>query len=873
MKKKDALGDWLVLRMSYTAEDPVDRIDFLMNTQKEVWRSPVSAEEKESWLNLLLNQGYYQLFDGDIIGSIDAYESANSYYRQHPITGFDVAEYLYKPLGNNYTRLGDYSSALYIQKMGLEYALKNRKSDQTASFYNNLAISYRWLGKLGEAEKMALEGISISRSDNALFALLKCTLADIYFEMGKIKESEINNDEALRILNRKRLTPNEQYWLLSAFTLAGEIAIKKENTDKALGYFQIGLDLIQKDFRGGRRREKANLLNRMAKVFLEKGNAGKSMKLFNESLETLISNYNGEERQTIQPEWLYAENRLYDALEGRSKAFTQLGKPEKALSDMILALRTGDISRRIITSESDKIKLQTNLTNLSETALNTSYHLWGQGKGDRYGEIMLELTEQSKARVLMEEMLKNQSRLASSGDSLYRRRIFLQQAIAQYERELIMSAGETRNLAENKSRAVYQLALLEKELSKKYPGLNRNSADTKIVANTLLQRIPDDVMVMDYFLGKNTGYNLLLEHNKITGIFRLENADKWKERIQKFTQEFFRKGPTAMMNRPEDFYHESNELFRYLVPSVSLSRKKRLLIIPNDVIGYLSFEALICNGKYADNIKNWPFLIKYVPVSYAYSLGTWELPLANNDNQLFSGFFITKAGNGNAELPAAKLEEQYLSEKLSGDFFQNKGASLKAFSSAVAQSNVLHISTHSYPYGDEHIPALEMADGNYFLFQLAGEKKMPGLVVMSACRTADGLLASGEGVLSLSRGFSAAGTNGTIAGLWNVNDNAAAEQMVSFYENLLQNGNPENALNLMKLDWLTRDHSNPALLLPYYWAGMIYTGKPQKIILQQLTFWDKYGLWVLSVTGVLLMVLLWGLLRKDGHRKYVMNDE
>jgi CHAT domain-containing protein len=94
------------------------------------------------------------------------------------------------------------------------------------------------------------------------------------------------------------------------------------------------------------------------------------------------------------------------------------------------------------------------------------------------------------------------------------------------------------------------------------------------------------------------------------------------------------------------------------------------------------------------------------------------------------------------------------------------------------------------------------------------------LVVLSACDTGKGALASGQGVYGLRRSFLVAGAETLVTSLWSVSDAATGELMVSYYQKLVKEkkgrvGAMEEAIEEMKQ---RRPH-------PYYWAPFIVIGR------------------------------------------------
>lgn len=96
------------------------------------------------------------------------------------------------------------------------------------------------------------------------------------------------------------------------------------------------------------------------------------------------------------------------------------------------------------------------------------------------------------------------------------------------------------------------------------------------------------------------------------------------------------------------------------------------------------------------------------------------------------------------------------------------------------------------------------------------------LVTLSACETALGRDAGGEGLLSLTRAFHYAGARSVLASLWRVDDQATSVLMQRFYENIKAGAPKDEALRRAQVA-TSREagHSHP-----YYWAAFQLSGAP-----------------------------------------------
>ncbi|MEP7012490.1 MAG: CHAT domain-containing protein [Acidobacteriota bacterium] len=93
------------------------------------------------------------------------------------------------------------------------------------------------------------------------------------------------------------------------------------------------------------------------------------------------------------------------------------------------------------------------------------------------------------------------------------------------------------------------------------------------------------------------------------------------------------------------------------------------------------------------------------------------------------------------------------------------------------------------------------------------------LVTLSACETALGLEAQGEGLLGLTRAFHYAGARTVLSSLWSVSDRSTAELMRRFYAHLGAGEPKDRALALAQREMLAG-----AFHHPYHWAAFQLDG-------------------------------------------------
>ncbi|HLZ86671.1 MAG TPA: tetratricopeptide repeat protein, partial [Puia sp.] len=169
-RAKDDLGGWIYEQIQWVAEAPAGRSALLIHAVDDAWRHPRTEPEVQAWLDLLTNEGYFQLLNGAIVPSTDAYTAAYEWARRHQevVDPSSLLENILKPLGNNYTRLGDYEQALFIHEKALAIALAGADKEALAGVYSNLANTCSNMGQPARARDYCRQGLAVADRHSAL---------------------------------------------------------------------------------------------------------------------------------------------------------------------------------------------------------------------------------------------------------------------------------------------------------------------------------------------------------------------------------------------------------------------------------------------------------------------------------------------------------------------------------------------------------------------------------------------------------------------------------------------------------------------------------------------------------------------------------
>ena len=133
--------------------------------------------------------------------------------------------------------------------------------------------------------------------------------------------------------------------------------------------------------------------------------------------------------------------------------------------------------------------------------------------------------------------------------------------------------------------------------------------------------------------------------------------------------------------------------------------------------------------------------------------------------------------------------------------------------------DVLHLACHGQFRSDNPLfSALRLADGWFTVRDAYGLKLDNALVTLSACETGANVVAPGDELIGLARGFFSAGARSVLLSLWMVDDETTDQMMVDFYEETRRGRSLSASLRAAQLKMLKeRPH-------PFFWSPFVLVG-------------------------------------------------
>ena len=291
-----------------------------------------------------------------------------------------------------------------------------------------------------------------------------------------------------------------------------------------------------------------------------------------------------------------------------------------------------------------------------------------------------------------------------------------------------------------------------------------------------------------------------------------------------------------------------NALLKDPLSKLSHEKIRKLIIVPDGVLGNLSF------GAFIDPQSNTYVFEKYI-ISYTYSMTTYQMLYDLQRDMAEKGMyqskqfmtFIANYDEAKDALPQLTREAQELTTRHFKNGMVFPKATKNEFADHAPKADFLHlvahgklepeVMSHYLAFSKEIFDASKsgsksiQADVSNHLTvaDIASMTLKARIVVLGSCNTGRNTIQGSYGISTIARAFSAAGCLGLVATLNSVSDNQTAKIHRYFYENLIEKQQPTDvALTYALRRYLVearKDKEKSHLMRPHFWANVVFVGK------------------------------------------------
>ncbi|MEZ5043956.1 MAG: CHAT domain-containing tetratricopeptide repeat protein [Saprospiraceae bacterium] len=851
---------------------------------------------------------------GNYIDAIKRYESAKDLIeKKGSKDGLLMAEVLNK-LGNYYREIKEFGKAEgYLREaLGIRKNILGNWNLKIADSYVNLGHCMNYIGDFDKALDFHQQALAI-RTD--LLPSFHPKIAQCYNNIGLCLDDKKEYDQALKAYHQAIEGYTVSYGkdhrdIADVYLNIGNIYGKLESIDTFIYYQTLALNIWLKTYEPDHPLI-ALAYNNLANAYDEQGNSEKAFQLFQKSLAIRISKY-GEIHPDVAAiyfnmglSYCWKEN-WSKAMETFQKCFRALNyKPGylptfQQVNDPILLLRllqivpeiplhayreSGEIGQLLEASsyfeQSDllidflrtsyeavgsKLMLANTAQDIYDTAIEITLALGELTNDKNYLRQAFQFSEKSKGILLLDALKKTEAGSFSGiPASTIAELKSIESDIGEMEKQRFLaweSKAEINNtLVDSLSNLIFQqkeaLSKLIRNIEEKYPQYYNLRYATSTIPIDWLQEnlLRPKQTIIEYFLGNNYLQIFVINKNDfntkriaITPEFR-----RALETINHSIRSFPYVSSTDLPKVIRQYASSANYLYTFLIAPIKTLIEETLIIIPDEELGFLSFETLLSSLPDSLSLfKTYPFLVKDYTISYNYSTGLFKEMVEHKNKKKLKPYlgFAPEFYDGNAKnLSNLKYNyEEVLGAKKSvgGQILFSHEATKSNFLQQQAVYKIIHLATHgkaNNTAGDYSFLAFsenaeeQGDDALLYVREIYNLSTNAEMVVLSACETGTGELQKGEGIASIARSFSYAGAKSLIATQWSVDDKATSRLMHLFFDNIKRGLPKDLALRQAKLTFIETGSSKN--IHPFFWASFIPIGN-----MEQLSFrseWHSSG--------------------------------
>ncbi|MCD4664782.1 MAG: CHAT domain-containing protein, partial [Bacteroidales bacterium] len=813
--------------------------------------------------NIYLNFGRFLNISGDLYNALDYYNKAESIYLSKFGNEYSGLAPLYFNKGSIFILLNDINKALSYHEQALE--LYKNNINPTNSIFNkldgNFGLIYKKLGKYDIAIDFYQNSLEGNSNSETIVITLR-NLADCYFKTEDTSRAELYYTTAID--KSESLLGKDHIQTANSYLSYGSFCSNTEKYSKVFKLLNQSYKIFHNKF-GSKNRDVSNVLTQMGNHFSNIKNYQQSLNYLQLALISFIEDFNNTNIY-VNPlfEKIEPDINVFNSFYNKSFSFYNYYNTSHNIQDLTACLESSNITIQLIEKirssfegEESKLLVTNDMDNIFNLAIIASIEMYELTNEAKFINTAFEYSEKGKAAVLLSSIRELEAlQVGNIPEDILLKEKILKKELNSYKNKIYEEGQKIspdslklvawkKALFKKQANYVSLISSFEKNYSDYYD-LKYNFG--VVCMKDIQQQLSQAEALIEYKIADSVLISFFISADTIILLKSLLNDD-FSEQIENFIS-LINKFPN-ISNSNEDFNKFSklsSDLYNILLKPIELSsRYKDLIIIPDDILGYLSFDALISDKPEFEkaDYRKLEYFIKAHSISYSYSgslLFKHQLKKKNNKKLLAMAPTYNAIISDNLQINERDIRKnlnslEYTSSEVEsinsvfrGKTLIGESATEYNFKSKAGKYNILHFAMHTLI--NDKVPLASklvfsyyndtVEDGFLNTYEIYNLDLNAELAVLSACETGIGKLSKGEGIMSLARGFMYAGVPGIVMTLWAVEDIAGAQIITEFYINLKKGLKKDVALRNAKLVYL--ESANQLEAHPYFWAAYVQIG-------------------------------------------------
>jgi CHAT domain-containing protein len=809
---------------------------------------------------------------------------------------------LYGNFGSYYFSKGDYTKAkIFFGKAESFYKTSlSSLSDNYINLLNNLAITYGMLEFHEKEDEYYEKGIVISLNiKSSLAYVLISNYANVLGDNGNSKKGESLLFEVLGRATPKEGEVSRDYFELLDF-YANYLREYKISTESSLKYYKKCMEYLDNN------RQDNALKNRVSIGYslslLLAGEPDKALEiiqslLFSDSkADKKINIYENPPIETIKPDRvsikiLKTKHKILKAIYQKSQVVETL---QAAAGTSELLISVIEKMRINISEEDSRLILGDRNRDCYLDAIDDFNLLYSKTDEKIYIEKAFEYSEKSKVAGLLSstrEIKASQLHIPPEISDLEKA---LQNDIrllnARLTEEILKERPDTTLMSRWNDNLLTSTRLRDSLIlvfEKKFPDYFTIKYNTKVASIADIPKIVGSSgNYINYILSDSLLYVFVVNKKNQHLLTLPVDSSVLNRDIRQFR---------SLISRPslsddaraefKEFQSIGYDLYKILIDPVKpYLISDKIIISPDNILSYIPFETIPTSAASGDKImyNTMKYLMDDFDISYTYSAtlmaeserysSVWQnksISFAPNypDTIDIQTVLLNRQSTQGVltDLPYARREAEYVSKITHGLLFENNAARESVFRAESGKFDIIHLAMHTVLSDKDPLHSTlifspekdSVNDGYLKTYEIYGIPLKAKMVVLSSCNTGTGLLSSGEGILSLARGFIFSGSQSVVMSMWEIEDQSGTEIVKLFYDNLKKGYTKSDALRKSRIYYLK--HSDQLRSHPYFWSALVIYGNNNPLY---------FSIYLKIAAGIVLILVAGGIIYYFFRPKY-----